>query len=297
MYGAGYVAAMYLGHLVGAGNTGAGLDRVLADLAAGASLDQIIAQRTPFSGLADFQNHLRNPGDDVFNFVRNLITSTANGSGSVLGNLNQSMSAILAGQGTSEDFLRVNAYHSVMRNTYPDGYNVVAGGGATISGTPIHPDVPTPGDMTIPPGQPIPQNIRPGSGGSSGTLILQVGANAGDIMEVHIRSMSSASLGLTGVNVATQDESSDAMEFLTTAINIVSMERAQLGAYQNRLEFKIHNVDNSSENLAASESRIRDVDMAKAMTDFTRNNILFQASTAMLAQANSLPYGVLGLLA
>jgi len=69
-----------------------------------------------------------------------------------------------------------------------------------------------------------------------------------------------------------------------------------LGAIQNRLEFKIQNLDNSAENLQASESRIRDVDMAKMMTEFTKNSILFQASTAMLAQANALPNSVLQLL-
>jgi len=79
-------------------------------------------------------------------------------------------------------------------------------------------------------------------------------------------------------------------------LNDVSMFRANLGALQNRLEFKMQNLNNAAENASAAESRIRDVDMAQAMTDFTRNNILFQASTAMLAQANSLPQSVLQLL-
>jgi flagellin len=74
------------------------------------------------------------------------------------------------------------------------------------------------------------------------------------------------------------------------------MMRARLGAFQNRLEFKIQNLDNQAENVAAAESRIRDADMAATMTEFTKNNILFQASTAMLAQANSLPQSVLQLL-
>jgi flagellin len=94
-----------------------------------------------------------------------------------------------------------------------------------------------------------------------------------------------------GVSGATQ-----AIQVLSDAINSVSMFRANLGAMQNRLEFKIQNLDNQSENISASESRIRDVDMAREMTDFTRNNILFQASTAMLAQANALPQSVLQLL-
>ena len=80
------------------------------------------------------------------------------------------------------------------------------------------------------------------------------------------------------------------------AINSVSMFRATLGAMQNRLEFTMGNLNTTSENLSASESRIRDADMAKMMTEFTRNQILSQASTAMLAQANTLPQGVLQLL-
>lgn len=73
-------------------------------------------------------------------------------------------------------------------------------------------------------------------------------------------------------------------------------ERAKLGAYQNRLEHTITNLSTSSENLTAAESRIRDVDMAKEMMNYTKNNILMQAATAMLAQANQLPQAVLQLL-
>ena len=86
------------------------------------------------------------------------------------------------------------------------------------------------------------------------------------------------------------------LQAIDAAINEVSMARANLGAYQNRLEFKIQNLNNQAENISAAESRIRDADMAQMMTEFTRNNILFQASTAMLAQANTLPQSVLQLL-
>ncbi|HHT96822.1 MAG TPA: flagellin, partial [Clostridiales bacterium] len=80
------------------------------------------------------------------------------------------------------------------------------------------------------------------------------------------------------------------------AITKVSTQRANLGAWQNRLEHTIKNLDNSAENLQAAESRIRDVDMAKEMMELTKQNILSQASTAMLAQANQAPQGVLQLL-
>jgi len=123
------------------------------------------------------------------------------------------------------------------------------------------------------------------------TFTIQSGANAGDITIFTV-----ASLIPPDGNIATQTAAAEAISALTTAINSVSTNRAELGAIQNRLEFKIQNLDNSAENLQASESRIRDVDMAKMMTEFTKNNILFQASTAMLAQANALPNGVLQLL-
>jgi flagellin len=83
---------------------------------------------------------------------------------------------------------------------------------------------------------------------------------------------------------------------LDTAINNVNSDRAKYGAQQNQLEHTINNLNTTAENLSASESRIRDVDMAKEMMEFTKNNILLQASEAMLAQANSQPQGVLQLL-
>ena len=99
-----------------------------------------------------------------------------------------------------------------------------------------------------------------------------------------------------GIDVSTQAAASAAITTINTAIETVSAERSKLGAYQNRLEHTIKNLDTSSENLQASESRIRDVDMAKEMMEFTKNNILSQAAQAMLAQANQQPQGVLQLL-
>jgi len=124
------------------------------------------------------------------------------------------------------------------------------------------------------------------------TFTLQSGANANDITTFSIGTLEVPS----GVSVDSEANAAAAIARMTTTINSLSTNRATLGAIQNRLEFKIQNLDNSAENLAAAESRIRDVDMAKMMTEFTKNNILFQASTAMLAQANALPQGVLQLL-
>ena len=108
--------------------------------------------------------------------------------------------------------------------------------------------------------------------------------------------MNSSTLGVISSRVSSRDSASKAITETNNAINRVSSQRADLGATQNRLNHKIANLDTSAENLTAAESRIRDVDMAKEMTTFTKNNILAQAATAMLAQANSLPQGVLQLL-
>lgn len=99
-----------------------------------------------------------------------------------------------------------------------------------------------------------------------------------------------------GIDITTQSAANKAINTIDSALKAVSDERAKLGAVQNRLEHTIKNVDTSAENLQASESRIRDVDMAKEMMEFTKNNILQQAAQAMLAQANQAPQGVLQLL-
>ena len=99
-----------------------------------------------------------------------------------------------------------------------------------------------------------------------------------------------------GIDVSTQTAASKAITVINTAIETVSGERSKLGATQNRLEHTINNLGTTSENLTAAESRIRDVDMAREMMEFTKNNILSQAAQAMLAQANQQPQGVLQLL-
>src|SRR5699024_7961723 len=99
-----------------------------------------------------------------------------------------------------------------------------------------------------------------------------------------------------GINISDQDSADKAITTIQSAIDNVSAERSKLGAVQNRLDHTINNLGTSSENLTAAESRIRDVDMAKEMMEFTKNNILSQAAQSMLAQANQMPQGVLQLL-
>ncbi|MBO1685807.1 flagellin N-terminal helical domain-containing protein [Clostridium butyricum] len=107
---------------------------------------------------------------------------------------------------------------------------------------------------------------------------------------------SGKSFTINGVNAGTRDQASGSIGALDNAINKVSSERSKLGAVQNRLEHTINNLGTSSENLTAAESRVRDVDMAKEMMNFSKNNILQQAAQAMLAQANQQPQNVLSLL-
>ena len=137
------------------------------------------------------------------------------------------------------------------------------------------------------------------SGGfATNGLMIQTGADATQTLEIEIGDMSAGATGLnvSGELLTTQTDASDAITAVNDAINKVSTARSNMGAIQNRLQHKINNLDTSSENLSAAESRIRDLDMAKEMTNYTKNNILVQAATAMLAQANSAPQGVLQLL-
>jgi flagellin len=132
--------------------------------------------------------------------------------------------------------------------------------------------------------------------GGNGGMTFQIGANKGQTLTFGVNDMRSAALGIAGVDVSTKTGGQSALDTLDKAIASVSTERGKLGAVQNRLEHTIANLGTSSENLTSAESRIRDVDMAKEMSTFSKNNILSQAAQAMLAQANQQPQQVLQLL-
>ncbi|MFZ5952043.1 MAG: flagellin [Candidatus Rifleibacteriota bacterium] len=124
----------------------------------------------------------------------------------------------------------------------------------------------------------------------------QIGADQGQIMKLAIAEMSSEALGVDRVDLTTSAGASKAIGILNKAVDMVSAERSKLGAYQNRLEYAINNLRNTHSNLTSAESRIRDTDIAMEMIEFTRNQIISQSGTAMLAQANNVPQGVLQLL-
>ena len=141
-----------------------------------------------------------------------------------------------------------------------------------------------------------------GENSVTASMWLHIGANMDQRTQVFIGTMSAAALGLRQVGteeiltLATPDEANRAIGTLDEAIKKINKQRADLGAYQNRLEMTVVGLDIGAENLQASESRIRDTDMAKEVVDFTKNQVLQQAGTAMIAQANAQSQTVLSLL-
>lgn len=130
----------------------------------------------------------------------------------------------------------------------------------------------------------------------AGPMDLQIGANEGQTMIVRIPRIDSVTLGTNVVNVCTQDGANEAITILDKAVTMVTQTRASLGAYQNRLDHAIANLDVCSENITEALSRIEDVDMAAEMSTYTQKSVLAQAGTAMLAQANERPQTILTLL-
>ena len=130
----------------------------------------------------------------------------------------------------------------------------------------------------------------------AGPMVLQIGSNEHQTVDVIIPEVSTKTLGVDSVNVLSDEGAQKAITKVDSAVNRVSEVRAKLGAYQNRLESSISNLDTSSLNLDEALSRIEDVDMAEEMTKYTQLQVLVQASTSMLAQANEQPQTVLSLL-
>lgn len=148
------------------------------------------------------------------------------------------------------------------------------------------------------------QQLTPSAPGDARTLYLQVGANADQSIQVNIGSVNTKMLnigdGAGGSNIDVRKEDgnmiSAQLDTIDAALSYVTTQRSKIGATQNRLEYTINSLNISSENLTAAESRIRDTDMAKEMMNLTKSNVLQQAATSMLAQANQAPQNVLQLL-
>ena len=132
--------------------------------------------------------------------------------------------------------------------------------------------------------------------GSFTSKNLQVGALSGQTIKISVTKMSASNIGVSGLAVSSNVKAGAAMSKIQLAIQSVSSQRSKLGAIQNRLEHTINNLNTTSENTSAAESRIRDTDMASEMVEYSKNNILQQAGQSMLAQANQANQGVLSLL-
>ncbi|MEI3367472.1 MAG: flagellin [Clostridium sp.] len=136
---------------------------------------------------------------------------------------------------------------------------------------------------------------------SDGKAHIQVGANSKQSMKIEIGDMRAKALNIVdergnSLSVLSAEDANKAITAFDAALNEVSSQRANLGAVQNRLEYTISNLDNTAENLTSAESTLRDVDMAKEMMEYSKNNILNQAAQAMISQANQQPQNVLQLL-
>lgn len=129
-----------------------------------------------------------------------------------------------------------------------------------------------------------------------GPMIIQIGANEGQVMEIDIPEISLREMGIEDLDVSTEKSATEAIDRIEGAVRFVSSVRGRLGAYQNRLESTINTLDVTSENVTAAYSRIMDVDMAEEMTNYTTYQVMTQAATSMLAQANERPSQVLQLL-
>jgi len=129
-----------------------------------------------------------------------------------------------------------------------------------------------------------------------GAMAMQIGANQGQQLDIRIHRLSLENLGISNIDLSTHEGALDGLSKMNGAINYISSARSHMGAYQNRLEHTISNLDITTENMTAAYSRIMDVNMAEEMTRYTTLQILVQASTSMLAQANERPSNVLQLL-
>jgi flagellin len=137
---------------------------------------------------------------------------------------------------------------------------------------------------------------EPASSTLRDSVMAQIGANSGQTAFVSMGDMRAVALNVHNIDISSKWGAATAIETVNNALQRVSHQRALLGAMQNRLEHTIKNLDASTENLQAAESRIRDVDMAKEIMEYTKDSILMQSAQAMLAQANQIPESVLQLL-
>lgn len=297
-YAQGYLASAYLGQVasgqsaVSAANIASGLNKLLKDVASGYSLGQAISRATggSVSDLSAFERSLTKDG--MVDFSKEFFAATGSGTGSIASpsGLSGSKDSLTSGGGSGNYFTLVVDGDSFINNNY-GSVNPYGGGGATTtSGKDKNGN--SPGDVELKWGG----KLAGSTAEASDILLLQVGALKGQTMELYKYSLSANELGIDSIDVSDNEKAGNAIDSFDTAIEKVSDMRSSYGALQNRLEHTMANLDTTSENTQAAESRIRDADMAQEMMEYAKDNILLQASQSMLAQANQSTQGVLSLL-
>lgn len=291
-YATGYLASMYLGYMAAGGNSvkqadmSRGLDIVLKEIKDGASLDAVLQKYTG-KGLKQFQKDFGQMGAS---FVKKLMNEVDQGTGGVATGsygtpTRPNGGADILADGTINNLklFEVSGTSQWVTNTYPNGYDIYVGGTATngkgYSDGPLE----------------IVASKRPIGFGAA--IHAGTDADMNNKIHLYIDAMDAESLGVDQVDVRTEDLASISIERVAFALARVSAQRSELGACQNRLEHTVNNLDNVVENTTASESQIRDTDMAKEMVAYSNANILQQAGQAMLAQMNQSSQGVLSLIA
>lgn len=296
-YGTGYLACMYLGYLAGGSKMDAvsmknGLGKILGEIRDGKSLQDVIVEQTKKSSISHFENSFATDAG-VIKFVKELTAFVGGGTGGAVGSFqnphNDPQHDILADvpitTGTPATLFQLNIQNDNVLNTYNDpNYDVFKGGSAT-NGKGSYND----GPLEIAASKRIT--------GFGAAIHAGTDADMNNKIHVYIDAMDAASIGVDQVDVRTEDLATLSIERVALALAMVSAQRSELGACQNRLEHTVNNLGNVVENTTASESQIRDTDMAKEMVAYSNANILQQAGQAMLAQMNQSKQGVLSLIA
>lgn len=293
-YGTGYLASMYLGYLaagspstINSSTLAGGVDKILKELMNGNSLDNVINEVSggAYTSISDFE---RKFGDaDSSLFVSKLLKAVGNnGNGALVSDL--TASDLLANGNAISPAYKIDDTKEFVTSSVGNNRNWGTGG-ASNTGT----------NYTGGTGG---SGSTGGTGGTGGTgnpvgaLKLQIGAQSDQYMSISIEDMRADKLGIKTLSVKDHDMAGRSIQSCDDALEKVSEERARIGAYINRLEHTIANLDNTIENTQAAESRIRDTDLAAEMVELSKMNILLQAGQSVLAQANQNPQGILSLL-
>ncbi|MBD5505696.1 MAG: hypothetical protein HDR09_18635 [Lachnospiraceae bacterium] len=290
---------MYLGYIAGGGGAvtaatiSKGLDNILKDIEDGYSLGQAISRQTngKYDDLLDFEKSF--PKDAV-GFTKDLVAAIGTGTGSIASpnGLSGDKASLLKG-GQTSDYFVLNVDQSNHYNNNLGGKNTYTGGGATTTGGldrdgNSNPDAEKKWGTSMDAGR--------GTVQRSWSMFVQAGAEAGQHITFSTFMLSANDLGVADVKVDSHENAGNAIDKYKIAIKCVSAMRSEYGSVQNRLEHTRNNLDNIVENTQAAESLIRDTDIADAMLEYSVNNILAQAGTSMLAQANQSTQSILQLL-